>query len=119
MAADELPDLHPKWKVWFEHDGRYVFGRGAYLLLVAIRDTKSLTHAARRVGMSYRYAWGIIRRVEKELGVSIVETHRGGAVGGGETRITPAGLHLLQAFAAMEEAFRQTASRIELISVEE
>ncbi len=111
--ADSVSGLTPHWKLWLEHDGRYVFGRGAFLLLRAIQDTGSLTAAAQRVGMSYRYAWGIIRKVERELGAPVVETHRGGAVGGGGTSVTPVGARLIRAFSLLDEAFQRTAAQLQ------
>ncbi len=102
-------DLQPRWKLWLEKDGIYVFGPGAYSLLRAIQETGSLTAGARMAGMSYRYAWGVINKIEKKLGVKIIETFRGGAVGGGGARITEAGRHLMELFAKVSREFERAA----------
>jgi putative molybdopterin biosynthesis protein len=41
-------------------------------LLAAIAETGSITHAARRLGCSYRYVWGSLRKWEKVLGEPLV-----------------------------------------------
>ena len=66
-------------------------------LLRRVSETGSLTVAARMVGISYRSAWGRIRRVESRLGKRVLETNTGGAKGGG-SRLTPEGLSLFREF---------------------
>ncbi|MHA1770794.1 MAG: winged helix-turn-helix domain-containing protein [Candidatus Thorarchaeota archaeon] len=103
--------LRPKWKLWLEKDGVYVFGPGAYALLSAIHESGSLTAAAKKIGMSYRYAWGVVNKIEKKMGVKIVETFRGGAVGGGGARVTDAGLAMMKLFAQVNKEFERAASK--------
>ncbi len=55
-----------------------------------VAETGSLAEAARRMGLSYRRAWGKISEIETNLGVRLVETEVGGA-GGGSTHLTPVG----------------------------
>ena len=66
-------------------------------LLRRISETGSLSEAARMVGVSYRNAWGRIRRLESAYGRRILDTKVGGASGGG-ARLTPAGLSLFREF---------------------
>lgn len=70
-------------KVWMSQNGRVVFGRGRAELLDAIDAAGSISAAARRLGMSYRHAWTILRTSEKRLGRPLVHRSRGGAGGGG------------------------------------
>ncbi len=62
--------------------GRTVIGEGRYELLRLIDDTGSLSRAASAMSMSYRYAWGVIKHLEEEMGGQLVESHRGGRHGG-------------------------------------
>jgi len=102
--------LRPRWKLWLEKRGTYVFGPGAYTLLRAIQKTGSLSEGARLAGMSYRYAWGVIRKIEKQLGVKLIETHRGGAVGGGGATVTEAALELMSVFSKISDEFERVAA---------
>jgi len=46
-------------------------------LLMSIQKTGSIANAARAVGLSYRYAWGMLRDVEKLFGTALLNTDRG------------------------------------------
>jgi molybdate transport repressor ModE-like protein len=100
-SSDEvLAKVAPEWKLWLEYDGEYVFGPGAYAILKSIDEEGTITAGAAALDMSYRYAWGIVKDIEKKLGVRILETYRGGNVGGGGAKITPEGRKLMNLFAA-------------------
>lgn len=88
------PKIAPVFKLWFEINGHYVFGEGTCKLLEKIQETGSLNAAAKSSGMSYRYAWGLIKNVEIHLGRPIVKTKRGGKHGG-KTELTEDGLLLV------------------------
>ncbi|MBT3377732.1 MAG: LysR family transcriptional regulator [Lentisphaerae bacterium] len=74
-----------------------VFGDGRWRLLSAIREHGSLQQACRELGISYRKAWGDLRKSEEELGITFLEKHRGGS-GGGNTSLTEDGERWLQAY---------------------
>ncbi len=81
--AGAFPDnLTPGIRLWLSQSGTGVFGRGKWQLLDAIDKTGSLQAAAAALGISYRKAWGDLRKAEKALEVSLIERHRGGAAGG-------------------------------------
>ncbi|MFI5445845.1 substrate-binding domain-containing protein [Polaromonas sp. UC242_47] len=46
-------------------------------LLTAIQKTGSIAKAAQAIGLSYRYAWGLLRDVEKLFGDSLMDKGRG------------------------------------------
>jgi molybdate transport repressor ModE-like protein len=46
-------------------------------LLLAIQDTGSIAQAAKSVGLSYRYAWGLLRSAEGLFGEQLLQTGRG------------------------------------------
>ncbi len=110
-----------KVKFWIENKGEVVLGGGKTALLLAVDRLGSIQRAADEFGMSYRHAWGAIRRIEKRAGFRIVETKLGGKEGGG-ARLTVKG----KAFAervdsllndlrnAVEKRFKQKSGRYSL-----
>ena len=92
-----------KLKVWFEVDGDYIFGDGRAELLSLIEQFGSIRKAAAALRMSYRHAWGQIRKMEERLGISLVETRVGGK-GGGEASLTDVAKQLLSEY----EKFRNS-----------
>ena len=94
MSRSVEKKVKPIFKLWFEIDGRYIFGEGTFKLLEKIRDERSLRAAAEALDMSYRYAWGLVKNVEEHFGEPIVKAYRGGKHGG-KTELTQAGLSLV------------------------
>ena len=85
----------------------YVFGFGAYRILKSIQEAGTITEGAKSLGMSYRYAWGVVRKIEKKLGVKLLETYKGGTIGGGGAKVTENGLALMKMFAKLNNAFEK------------
>jgi len=79
-----------KTKFWIENRGEVVLGGGKTALLLAIDRLGSIQRAADEFGMSYRHAWGAVKKVEKRAGFKILETKLGGKDGGG-AQLTPKG----------------------------
>jgi len=77
-----------RFRLWFEKDGRAILGDGRARLLKLIAETGSLRKAAEEMGMSYRYAWGIVREMNESAGEPLVVSRRGGT-GGGSTALSP------------------------------
>lgn len=100
--SDERLDLEPRIKLWVEKDGRLVLSDYRVQLLRHIGETGSLAEAAERMGLSYRRAWGKVREIEKNLGLTLVESEAGGA-GGGGSRLTRDGDRLV----ALYKRFRR------------
>jgi len=98
-------NLRPNYKLWFERDGEYIFGPGACAILQAVHEEGTITKGALKLGMSYRYAWGVIKKIEKKLGIRIVETFKGGTVGGGGAIVTEYGLKLIEAYSKLNREF--------------
>ena len=98
--------LSPDYKLWFERDGEYIFGKGACAILTAIHEEGTITKGAQKLGMSYRYAWGVIKKIEKTLDCQLIETFKGGTIGGGGARVTEHGMQLIQAYTKLNESIR-------------
>jgi molybdate transport system regulatory protein len=94
---------HPAFKVWMETDEGYVFGPGVYSLLKKITEVGTLKEAAAELGMSYRYAWGLIKKAEDKLGESLLTAHKGGRSGGGGAELTERGKQFLVEFQKLRE----------------
>ncbi|HOP64955.1 MAG TPA: LysR family transcriptional regulator [Spirochaetota bacterium] len=65
-----MPDV--KIHLWFEKEHGVYFGRGRYELLRLIDELGSLKLAAERIGMSYRGAWGKLKKTEAILGHELI-----------------------------------------------
>jgi molybdate transport system regulatory protein len=79
-----------KAKFWIENRGEVVLGGGKTALLLAVDRFGSIQRAADEFGMSYRHAWGVIKKIEQRAGFKIVDTKLGGKDGGG-AQLTPKG----------------------------
>lgn len=76
-------------------------GPGKAALLEAIADTGSIAAAGRRMGMSYRRAWYLVKTMNAGFRESLVEAVKGGAQGGG-AQLTSVGHEVLRRYRAME-----------------
>ena len=98
---------HPAFKVWMETDDGYVFGPGVYSLLKKIMGVGTLKEAAIELGMSYRYAWGLIKKAEGKLGEPLLSAHKGGRSGGGGAELTERGKLFLVEFQKLREQIKR------------
>lgn len=90
--------LFPRFKVWFSsNEEQGVFGDGKWRLLEEIERSRSIRAAAISLGMSYRKAWGDLKKAEACLKVKLIEKHRGGT-DGGETTLTKEGKMWIKAY---------------------
>jgi len=104
-------NLKPRFKLWLSMpEAEGVFGDGKWRLLKAIDKEKSLSSAARILGISYRKAWGDLQKAEKYLGVSLIEKQRGGKAGGG-TSLTAEGKKWLCAYTRFWSEIEKTVKR--------
>ncbi len=79
-----------RFKIWLENDrGKPVIGAGRVKILIAIRNTGSISAAAHELKQPYRNVWAKIRESEKQCGFKLVETNPTGS------RLTPEGQQIL------------------------
>ena len=71
-----------------------------YRLLKAIHERGSLKSAAAEMGVSYRKAWGDLKKAEELLGYELVIRQRGGRDGGASS-LTEKAIKLLEAYEAL------------------
>jgi len=93
-----MKKISPRFKLWLSSKKEQgVFGDGKWRLLQAIEKEGSLSSACKLLGISYRKAWGDLKKAERGLGVSLVEKHRGGKLGG-RTVLTDSGKRWAKAY---------------------
>jgi len=96
-------------QLWLEtEDGQY-FGMGRAQLLERIRAHGSLKKAAAEMGMSYRAAWGKIRRTESVMGEKIIR--RSGTRRDGH-ELTPFGTQVMESYNEWFNAVEEDALRL-------
>jgi molybdate transport system regulatory protein len=93
----------------FESGAR--IGPGKAKLLESIRDTGSISAAAREMRMSYKRAWLLLDSMNQAFIEPVVKAAPGGAGGGGAT-LTPFGAEVL-------ERYRQTHNRAAAMAVDD
>jgi len=92
----------PSCKIWIEYKGKPVLGKGGAEILEQIKREESISKAAKKLGMSYRYVWSYLQKMEKIMGEPIIETFRGGKSGGGGAKLTKLGESLLGEYKRVE-----------------
>ena len=90
----------------FESGAR--IGPGKTKLLESIRDTGSISAAARKMGMSYKRAWLLLDSMNQAFTEAMVRAPPGGSGGGGAT-LTPFGAELLERYQRIYERAAATA----------
>jgi len=85
-------------KVWLEYRGEPLLGKGGAEILETIGEVESISKAAKKAEMSYRYVWNYLAKLEKRLGEPVVKTFKGGSKGGGGAKLTELGKQLLNEY---------------------
>jgi molybdate transport system regulatory protein len=96
-----------KLSIVFESGAR--IGPGKAALLESIRDTGSISAAARDMKMPYKRAWMLLDSMNKAFKEPVVEAVTGGVHGGG-ARLTPFGADVLIRYRHMLAAAEIAAS---------
>lgn len=104
-----MDEHHPivRLHLWLETEEGVFFGLGRLQLLEHIESCGSLKAAAISLGMSYRAAWGKIKRTERVLGFSLIEK-AGNRTG---YRLTEAGILL-------KDSYRRWLDDVERMALE-
>jgi molybdate transport system regulatory protein len=87
--------------VIFESGAR--IGPGKATLLESIRETGSISAAARTLGMDYKRAWMLLDSLDRGFDTPVVDRKAGGP-GGGGAALTAFGVELLDRFRRIEAA---------------
>jgi len=92
----------PTGKIWLEYKGKPILGKGGAEILEAIKEERSISKASKKLGMSYRYVWNYIDKINQALEEPVVKAFRGGKHGGGGAALTELGEKLLREYKRME-----------------
>jgi molybdate transport system regulatory protein len=89
-------------RVWVEEANGLFLGKGRVILLENIGKTGSITNAAKMLKMSYRQAWQMVKDMNDQANVPLVEKSLGGK-GGGGAALTDAGKKAIKSFHGLEK----------------
>jgi molybdate transport system regulatory protein len=93
-----MKQLRTRFKLWLSsEDAEGVFGDGKWRLLKSIDAKGSLIAASRSLHISYRKAWGDLKKAQRCLNIPLVEKQRGGTLGG-RTELTEHGKKWVEAY---------------------
>ena len=104
-APARRPAIRPR--VYLSPD--VAVGPGKIDLLRQVEAMRSISAAARAMGMSYKRAWQLVDVLNRDFGSPVVMTATGGR-GGGGAALTGLGRALVDHYAALEERLNTAAS---------
>jgi len=103
-----IPKKHKfSGKVWIEYEGNPLIGKGGAEILKSIAKENSISKSSEKLGMSYRYVWNYLKKIEKTIGEPIVDTYKGGKTGGGGASLTATGKNLLEEYTRLESCLSE------------
>ncbi len=91
--------------------GKAILGEGRAELLDAIGRHRSITAAAKIVGISYRKAWNMIQEINAAAGDPLVESAVGGVKGGG-AQLTERGQFAVSVYQQIHQALHESAGEV-------
>lgn len=91
-------EIFLNYKLWLASvTGEGIIEEDRYKLLQMIHDKGSLKAAADEMKISYRKAWGDVKKAEELLGYDLIIRQRGGK-SGGQSHLTEKAKKLLEAY---------------------
>ena len=100
----------PSFKFWIEFEGKPLLGKGGAAILEQIKKEGSISKAAEKLGMSYRYVWNYLDKIKEITGEPVVETFKGGKSGGGGAKLTELGEYLLSEYSRISKSLESFIS---------
>ena len=97
----DVPETVARFRLRVRVGDVVAIGPGKIDLLEAIAETRSITAAAKSIGMSYRRAWILVDQINACLRQPAVASAKGGEHGGG-SQLTPAGEALVDRYRRIE-----------------
>jgi molybdate transport system regulatory protein len=96
-----------KTKLWLvNNEDKPIIGEGKAALLESIRDEGSLNKACKKVKISYKHAWLLLKEIEESVGEPVIIKKRGGKAQG--TFLTEKGINLLDVYNTYQSILTQT-----------
>ncbi len=103
--------LEIRAKAWITAGNETFLAYGRVMLLEKIRESGSISAAARSIGMSYRRAWWHVEAMNRLAARPLVKTSVGGK-GGGGTRLTAEGEEAVRAYRILDEKAKAFAEEM-------
>jgi molybdate transport system regulatory protein len=105
-ASPESHGAQVKGRLWLEKNGETYLSWGRVVLLERIRETGSISAAARAMEMAYSHAWSLVANMNRLAGEELVGRTFGGR-NGGRAWLTPAGEAAVAQFWDLATSFRE------------
>jgi molybdate transport system regulatory protein len=106
-----VKELDVGFKLWLSGDNiEGVFGDGKWRLLESIEARGSLRAASEALRISYRKAWGDLKKAQESLNVTLVDKQRGGNLGG-RTALTEQGREWVRAYAKFRRDIEKAVAK--------
>ena len=103
--------LRTRFKLWLSsEEAEGVFGDGKWRLLKSIDTEGSLRAASQSLHISYRKAWGDLKKAQQCLNVPLVKKQRGG-IQGGRTKLTEQGKKWVKAYTRFRADIEKAAEK--------
>lgn len=99
--------MQAKTKLWLvNNNDEPIIGEGKAALLRSIREEGSLNKACRKVKISYKHAWLLLKEIEESAGEPVIIKKRGGKAQG--TFLTERAINLLEAYNSYQDILEKT-----------
>ncbi|MBN1134871.1 MAG: molybdenum-dependent transcriptional regulator [Methanosarcinaceae archaeon] len=98
--------MKAKTKLWLTEGGKPLIGEGKATLLKTIDEEKSLNKARKKLNISYKHAWQMLKNIEESAGKPIVKSVRGGKEQG--TFLTDYAKEVLAEYEAQKKIIHET-----------
>jgi len=98
-------------------EGKFVLGEGREKLLRLINEKGSISEAAKEMDMSYRHAWGKVKKMEDVIGKEVIKSQRGGNKNRGSV-LTPTGKKLLSNYQELKKEHKGEVYRNPSLTVD-
>jgi len=120
---DRVKFFEYSFRLYLNADSKRVLGKGGAQILEAIEECGSISGAAQKLGMSYKFMWDYLTRIRRIVKTPIVVTYRGGAErhrkGGGGTTLTPFAKKMLEEFHSTEANLKKMLTRRRILLANE
>ncbi len=94
-------------KLWLvNHKNEPIIGEGKAALLKSIKDEGSLNKACKKIKISYKHAWLLLKEIEETVGEPVIIKKRGGKSQG--TILTEKAINLLDVYNEYQNIMVQT-----------
>jgi len=109
------------FRLYLNSDDERILGKGGAQILEAVDEYGSITAAAKKLEMSYKFTWDYLIRMRRRVHQPVIVTHRGGTRagkkrGGGGTMLTPTARTLLKEFKETERQVQNLLRKRETIT---